>query len=135
MAYIGDNTPQKEKSKGMGQLGAMAGVVIVIGPLMGGLLSTDSLSRPFFIGSGSSRSTGDIPLMNPDPLHASRGVASVKRTDASLAWLHQTRPKRPRARHLHPCFPQPCRDLSLILQEPGDKFSRHDWFICGDKFA
>src|SRR5512145_3337274 len=52
MAYIGDNTPQKEKSKGMGQLGAMAGVGIIIGPLMGGLLSTDSLSRPFFIGSG-----------------------------------------------------------------------------------
>ena len=52
MAYIGDNTPQKEKSKGMGQLGAMAGVGIILGPLMGGLLSTDSLSRPFFIGSG-----------------------------------------------------------------------------------
>jgi DHA1 family multidrug resistance protein-like MFS transporter len=52
MAYIGDNAPQKEKSKGMGQLGAMAGVGIIVGPLMGGLLSTDSLSRPFFIGSG-----------------------------------------------------------------------------------
>jgi len=52
MAYIGDNTPQKEKSKGMGQLGAMVGVGVIVGPLMGGLLSTDSLSLPFFIGSG-----------------------------------------------------------------------------------
>ncbi|MEW6402207.1 MAG: MFS transporter [Chloroflexota bacterium] len=52
MAYIADNTPQKEKSKGMGQLGAMVGVGVIIGPLMGGLLSTDSLSLPFFIGSG-----------------------------------------------------------------------------------
>jgi DHA1 family multidrug resistance protein-like MFS transporter len=52
MAYIGDNTPQKEKSKGMGQLGAAVGVGVIIGPLMGGLLSTDSLSLPFFIGSG-----------------------------------------------------------------------------------
>ena len=52
MAYIGDNTPQKEKSKGMGQLGAMVGVGVILGPLMGGLLSTDSLSLPFFIGSG-----------------------------------------------------------------------------------
>lgn len=52
MAYIGDNTPQQEKSKGMGQLGAMVGVGVIIGPLMGGLLSTDSLSLPFFIGSG-----------------------------------------------------------------------------------
>jgi DHA1 family multidrug resistance protein-like MFS transporter len=52
MAYIGDNTPQKEKSKGMGQLGAMVGVGVILGPLMGGYLSTDSLSLPFFVGSG-----------------------------------------------------------------------------------
>jgi DHA1 family multidrug resistance protein-like MFS transporter len=52
MAYIGDNTPQKEKGKGMGQLGAMAGIGVIIGPLMGGLLSTDSLSLPFLVGSG-----------------------------------------------------------------------------------
>lgn len=52
MAYIGESTKQKEKSKGMGQLGAMAGIGVVLGPLMGGLLSTDSLSLPFFVGSG-----------------------------------------------------------------------------------
>ena len=52
MAYIGENTEQKEKSKGMGQLGAMTGVGIILGPLVGGWLSTDSLSLPFFIGSG-----------------------------------------------------------------------------------
>lgn len=52
MAYIGDNTPQKEKSKGMGQLGAMVGVGVILGPLVGGFLSTDSLSLPFFVGSG-----------------------------------------------------------------------------------
>ena len=51
MAYIGDNTPPGEKSKGMGQLGAMVGVGVILGPLLGGLLSTDSLSLPFFIGS------------------------------------------------------------------------------------
>jgi MFS transporter, DHA1 family, multidrug resistance protein len=51
MAYIGDNTPQGEKSKGMGQLGAMVGLGVILGPLLGGLLSTDSLSLPFFIGS------------------------------------------------------------------------------------
>jgi DHA1 family multidrug resistance protein-like MFS transporter len=52
MAYIGESTEQKEKSKGMGQLGAMVGLGVILGPLMGGLLSTDSLSLPFFIGSG-----------------------------------------------------------------------------------
>ena len=82
MAYIGDNTPQKAKGKGMGQLGAMAGIGVVIGPLMGGLLSTDSLSLPFFVGSGlafialllvifllpesqsASASTGNLPPSN-----------------------------------------------------------------------
>ena len=52
MAYISDNTPQKEKSKAMGNLGAAVGVGVIIGPLVGGLLSANSLSLPFFIGSG-----------------------------------------------------------------------------------
>jgi DHA1 family multidrug resistance protein-like MFS transporter len=52
MAYIGDHAPEKERSKGMGQLGAAMGIGIVIGPLLGGFLSTDSLSLPFFIGAG-----------------------------------------------------------------------------------
>ena len=52
MAYVGENTEKKEKSKGMGQLGAMVGLGVILGPLVGGLLSTDSLSLPFFVGSG-----------------------------------------------------------------------------------
>jgi MFS transporter, DHA1 family, multidrug resistance protein len=52
MAYIGESTEQKEKSKGMGQLGAMVGLGVILGPLFGGLLSSDSLSLPFFVGSG-----------------------------------------------------------------------------------
>jgi DHA1 family multidrug resistance protein-like MFS transporter len=51
MAYIGESTEQKEKSKGMGQLGAMVGLGVILGPLFGGLLSADSLSLPFFVGS------------------------------------------------------------------------------------
>ncbi len=36
----------------MGQLGAAVGLGVVLGPMLGGLLSSDSLSLPFFIGSG-----------------------------------------------------------------------------------
>jgi DHA1 family multidrug resistance protein-like MFS transporter len=82
MAYIGDNTQQSEKSKGMGQLGAMVGVGVILGPLVAGLLSTDSLSLPFFVGSGlaflalllvifmlpesrfASRSSSNLPPLN-----------------------------------------------------------------------
>ena len=52
MAYIGENSPQKERSKGMGQLGAAVGIGVIIGPLVGGVLAVDSLSLPFFVGSG-----------------------------------------------------------------------------------
>ena len=51
MAYIADRLPEKERSGGMGQLGAATGVGVVIGPVLGGYLSTDSLALPFFIGS------------------------------------------------------------------------------------
>jgi DHA1 family multidrug resistance protein-like MFS transporter len=52
MAYVGDNAQQEERSQSMGQLGAMIGLGVILGPLLGGLLSTDSLSLPFFVGAG-----------------------------------------------------------------------------------
>jgi len=52
MAYIGDNLPEKERSGGMGQLGAAMGVGVVLGPLIGGMLSSNWLALPFFIGAG-----------------------------------------------------------------------------------
>ncbi len=52
MAYIGDNAPEKERSGGMGKLGAAMGAGVVLGPLVGGWLSADSFSFPFFLGSG-----------------------------------------------------------------------------------
>jgi MFS transporter, DHA1 family, multidrug resistance protein len=52
MAYISDHSPEKERSGSMGQLSAAMAVGVVAGPLLGGLLSSDSLSLPFFVGSG-----------------------------------------------------------------------------------
>jgi DHA1 family multidrug resistance protein-like MFS transporter len=101
MAYIGDNTPQKEKGKGMGQLGAMSGVGVVLGPLMGGLLSKDSLSLPFFVGSGlafialllvifllpeskpASSSTVDRPLPN-EPISTPRPESTDSKSQRVL---------------------------------------------------
>ncbi len=95
MAYIGESTEQKEKSKGMGQLGAMVGLGIVLGPIMGRYLSTDSLSLPFFVGSGlafialllvifllpesgpASTSMAELsPLNETDPNHETASVKS-----------------------------------------------------------
>ena len=52
MAYIGDNAPEGELSKGMGRLSAAGGIGAILGPLLGGLVASDSLSTPFFIAAG-----------------------------------------------------------------------------------
>jgi DHA1 family multidrug resistance protein-like MFS transporter len=49
MAYIGDSTSEKARGGGMGLLGAVAGAGTVIGPGIGGLLASGSLSTPFFV--------------------------------------------------------------------------------------
>lgn len=54
MAYVADCLPEEERSGGMGQLGAAMGVGVVVGPVLGGYLSTESLALPFFVGSALS---------------------------------------------------------------------------------
>ncbi|OEF97194.1 hypothetical protein BHF68_05770 [Desulfuribacillus alkaliarsenatis] len=49
MAYISDSTSEENRSGAMGKIGAAAGLGIVIGPGIGGLLATNSLSTPFFV--------------------------------------------------------------------------------------
>ncbi len=96
MAYIGDNTPQEEKSKGMGQLGAMTGVGVIVGPLMGGLLSTHSLALPFFVGSGLAflsllliifllpeSKTASYPTLQPDTPHPSTSLTVRAASDGT----------------------------------------------------
>ncbi len=51
MAYISDNAPKAERGKGMGQMGAAVGIGVIIGPMMGGVLSSNSLAMPFFVGA------------------------------------------------------------------------------------
>jgi MFS transporter, DHA1 family, multidrug resistance protein len=52
MAYLSDCLPEKQRGGAMGQLGASVGLGVVLGPLLGGVLSRNSLSLPFFAGSG-----------------------------------------------------------------------------------
>ena len=121
MAYIGDNTPQKEKSKGMGQLGAMAGVGIILGPLMGGLLSTDSLSRPFFIGSGLAFIAFLLvifllPESKPTSHPTGELVPLKEQTAGLLPGSTRSGPKRPRVLdiYLH-VFLSPAGILLLLI--------------------
>ncbi len=54
MAYIGDSTTEEERGRGMGLLGAAAGLGTIFGPALGGLLADRSLSTPFFAAAGLS---------------------------------------------------------------------------------
>ena len=52
MAYISDNAPEGELSKGLGRLSAAGSVGAILGPLLEGLVASDSLATPFFIAAG-----------------------------------------------------------------------------------
>ncbi len=54
LATIGDNTAERDRGGGIGQLGAASGVGIILGPALGGLLAGDSLTTPFFVAAGLS---------------------------------------------------------------------------------
>jgi DHA1 family multidrug resistance protein-like MFS transporter len=52
MAYVSDSTSQQERGGGIGVLGAAMGLGMVLGPALGGLLGSESLSMPFFLTAG-----------------------------------------------------------------------------------
>lgn len=52
MAYLADVTEGPERSRGMGMLGAAAGMGMIFGPALGGWLGSYSFSLPFFTAGG-----------------------------------------------------------------------------------
>jgi len=52
LAYISDNTSEKERGGGMGKLGAAMALGLMLGPGVGGWLGGESLSLPFFVAAG-----------------------------------------------------------------------------------
>jgi DHA1 family multidrug resistance protein-like MFS transporter len=69
MAYIGDSTPEDERGRGMGILGAAVGLGTILGPGLGGILGGESLSLPFFIAGGMSfLALGLVALLLPESL-------------------------------------------------------------------
>lgn len=112
MAYIGDNAPQKEKGKSMGQLGAMAGIGVVLGPLMGGLLSKDSLSLPFFVGSGlAALALLLVIFLLPESKPASSSTGDLT---PSIEGNPPQKPTRTRDVYLHVLF-SPVGILLLLI--------------------
>lgn len=67
-AFIGDTTSEKDRSKGMGIIGAAMGVGMILGPGLGGLLARGSLATPFFVASALSMlALLGVALFLPEP--------------------------------------------------------------------
>src|SRR5262249_47724625 len=84
-AYIADVTPPEERSRGMGLIGAAFGIGLIIGPAVGGVLSTISMSAPFlFAAALAAANAAALYFLLPESLkqeprdHARRG--SIRRT-------------------------------------------------------
>lgn len=89
MAYISDSTSEQDRGGGMGTLGAAIGVGTVVGPGVGGLLASGSLSTPFFIAGGMSfLSMALIWLLLPEslPAEARRGQGERGRPKLGDLW-------------------------------------------------
>jgi MFS transporter, DHA1 family, multidrug resistance protein len=89
MAYIGDSTPEQERGRGMGILGAAVGVGTIFGPGLGGLLAGENLATPFFIAGGMSfLSLLLIWLLLPESLtvEARRAQGEKKRLKSREVW-------------------------------------------------
>jgi len=79
MAYIGDSTEEKNRSAGMGIIGAAMGMGMVLGPGLGGWFASASLSTPFFFAAAlSALSLIFIIVVLPESLPADKRVSGVQ---------------------------------------------------------
>lgn len=68
-AYITDSTEPKERGKWFGYLGGAIGLGFMIGPAIGGLLGTASITLPFFVTAGiTALSMACISILLPESL-------------------------------------------------------------------
>jgi MFS transporter, DHA1 family, tetracycline resistance protein len=67
-AYVADLTPPQDRARALGLLGAVYGLGLICGPLMGGVLSQISLAAPFyFAGSLAAINAVLIFFILPEP--------------------------------------------------------------------
>lgn len=89
-AYVADVTRPEDRAKGMGVLGAAFGMGFVLGPALGGLLSSYSLAAPGFAASGLSvLNLIGAWILLPEPAHRSAAPVTTRRLSALFAELQK----------------------------------------------
>lgn len=82
MAFVADITTLEQRGRGMGLLGASMSLGFMIGPAIGGFLSTIFLTFPFFFAAGTALVAAAISyfaLPNPPAKTTSKEVKKLKR--------------------------------------------------------
>jgi DHA1 family multidrug resistance protein-like MFS transporter len=79
MAYVSDVTSEDDRASGLGILGSAMGLGVIIGPGVGGLLGSESLSLPFFVSSGLTVvAAALVLLMVPESLQKPSGIQGLQ---------------------------------------------------------
>ena len=80
-AYLADITPPEQRAKRYGLLGALAGIGMMVGPAIGGMLATISLEAPIFITAAIAATIAVVSLVAlPESLRAEHRTTSLDRT-------------------------------------------------------
>jgi DHA1 family multidrug resistance protein-like MFS transporter len=87
MAFISDSTTEEDRGKGMGVVGAAMGLGMVLGPGLGGWLSTKSLALPFLLASGlSAVAFVLIVILLPESHHERSKEKSLRGLQLGALW-------------------------------------------------
>jgi DHA1 family multidrug resistance protein-like MFS transporter len=89
LAYISDNTSERDRGSGLGMLGAAMGLGLILGPAAGGWLGDASLALPFFIAAGSSLLAlvlAALWLPESLPVESRQQAGKVKTIDLGALW-------------------------------------------------
>ncbi len=82
MAYISDSSSEESRSGAMGKVGAAAGLGVIIGPGLGGILAGESYATPFFVTAGLCLMTCFIIFFwLPESLSKEKRLPSVEKVN------------------------------------------------------
>lgn len=92
-AYVADTTSAAQRARGMGMIGAAAGLGVMLGPAIGGFFSAISLSAPGFVAAGLCAVNGVAALFLLPESRRRRTAADPAGEAATLAgwWRAMTR--------------------------------------------
>ena len=100
-AYAADITPEKDRAKRFGLLGALSGIGFMIGPALGGLLAAVNIDLPVFVTAGIALLIAVLSIfLLPESLRAENRTPAFRLAEAHPVRVFRTAFARPMLRGL-----------------------------------